>query len=161
MDVHSYLPRKSRTQTKKAFFVTTQNSSPQETLNPFIENSGDMSVLSSVIRKYQKYNSTNSFTALASKSKETNNERHQASLHSGGFHSEFYLPEMQAPSSLYHTYSFTFMQTFRNKSGMKNGDCMCSEFQSINITISYSVCGVYRVQSRYVSSLNHDKSSMR
>lgn len=161
MDVHSYLPRKSHTQTKKAFFVTTQNSSPQETLNPFIENSGDMSVLSSVIRKYQKYNSTNSFTALASKSKETNNERHQASLHSGGFHSEFYLPEMQAPSSLYHTYSFTFMQTFRNKSGMKNGDCMCSEFQSINITISYSVCGVYRVQSRYVSSLNHDKSSMR
>lgn len=161
MDVHSYLPRKSHTQTKKAFFVTTQNSSPQETLNPFIENSGDMSVLSSVIRKYQKYNSTNSFTALASKSKETNNERHQASLHSGGFHSELYLPEMQAPSSLYHTYSFTFMQTFRNKSGMKNGDCMCSEFQSINITISYSVCGVYRVQSRYVSSLNHDKSSMR
>lgn len=145
---------------RKHFFVTTQNSSPQETLNPFIENSGDMSVLSSVIRKYQKYNSTNSFTALASKSKETNNDtKHHSTV--GKSHSEFYLPEMEAPSSLYHTYSFTFMQTFRNKSGMKNGDCMCSDFQSINITISYSVCGVYRVQSRYISSLNHDKSSMR
>lgn len=120
-----------------------------------------MSVLSSVIRKYQKYNSTNSFTALASKSKETMTPSITPQWGRGGVHSEFYLPEMEAPLSLYNTYSFTFMQIFRNKSGMKNGDCVYSEFQSINITIFYSVCGVYRVQSRYISSLNHDKSSMR
>lgn len=159
-DVHSHLPRKTHTQTKKAFFChNSKQQPPRDTKTIYWELRWHVCII-----KCNKKVPEIQFHQLIycpCTQKQRNKQRHQASLHSGGFHSEFYLPEMQAPSSLYHTYSFTFMQTFRNKSGMKNGDCRCSEFQSIKITISYSVCGVYRVQSRYISSLNHDKSSMR
>lgn len=40
-------------------------------------------------------------------------------------------------------------------------NCMCNEFQSIKVTISCIVFGVYRVHFIYINVLNHDNSSMR